>query len=149
MTTAKRTNYFTGYRKKNKRIDLWFPIEFYHQVEELSKKFDRKKTDFIRDCLRVIAGWSFLLLFPKEFALLIQHLTRIGTNVNQIATRVNVTGRLHVLELELLRTEVPEAVELVKNTLSDLQWLLPLIRWRLKIDPGFRKELINLLKETG
>lgn len=148
MKTAKRTAYHRTYRQENKLIGLWFPKKAYQKIEALSKQFRKKKTAFIKDCIWLVVGWSFLLLFQAETARIIQLLTRIGTNVNQIAAKVNTTNKLYETDLINLRQHVVKAIELVKNTLSDKRWLFPLIQWRLKTDSAFKKELAELLKKS-
>lgn len=107
---------------KNIERERKIPIQIYLSEDEKKlldykmKKYGFKsKSRFIRELV------TYGFVYNVDYSFLHEtnvQLSKIGTNINQIAHRVNVTGNISDNDLNYLKKELKDIWQLLKSTLS-------------------------------
>lgn len=101
-------------RNNHKKLTLRLDQKEYAHLLNLSHTTGLKFEPLLR---KLILGQSLRPRPPDEYAALLRQLSGIGTNVNQIAHRVNARQYAVKADLDELDALVREAYRLIKDTL--------------------------------
>ena len=108
---------------RNHRLEIRLSDE---EKNALDHKFElsgsQSKSRFIR--LMILEG--IIVHFDEEkFNKMVRDFTKAGSNINQIAVRVNSTGNLYAEDVEQIRQEIEELWRQLRYFQSQLQKLKP------------------------
>lgn len=101
-------------RRRNIHISVWMNEAEYKHLKTQAQIAGMGTDPFLRN---LAAGVRLRPRPPDEYAALLRQLPGIGTNVNQIAHRVNARQCATMTDLTELDALVREAYRLVKETL--------------------------------
>lgn len=108
-------NYMLDYRKKHKRIELWFTMQEFTQLKAKADLFQSSRSAF---CKAIVMSELLdlpLRLNASEIQQLQLDIRRIGNLINQVARRVNTTRQVY-----------PSDVGEINKRLYDLEDLIAL-----------------------
>ena len=101
-------------RNNVKQITVRLTADEYAHVKQLSKDSGLKMEPAIR---RLIMGVNLRPRPPDELPELLRQLSGIGTNINQIAKRVNAEGPTYQADMEEIRERLDQIWQLQRRIL--------------------------------
>ena len=106
------------YKRKGHRKEVLFKDDEWEVVKSKAAKMNLSTTRYI---VKVSLSDNYA---PKEFfdvAELIRQLSRIGTNINQIARKANTINNIYAEDYEQMRKEYAHLCLLLKQRISMLR----------------------------
>ena len=143
------TEYQRGLRKRKKRVDLLLDYQDYERIEAAASRHNMKVGPFIRACVEAYLDKRFLVPEQEPVRQLELGIRRIGSNVNQIARRVNAQGEAQVLDVAEMNRFLVELEGAISQALREPRDLLELIDEELTRDPSLGAKLEKIIQKHG
>lgn len=101
-------------RKGNKAIVIYFPPDQWNIVSRKAKEAKLRTGTYIR---RMAVKGEIKFYDLNEFSLMRTAFASIGSNINQIARNVNMTGSVYQQDIEDMKTEFEHFRNVMNNYL--------------------------------
>lgn len=99
-------------RKRNRKKQFWLSFEEERQLRLNAIKVGLSESEYVRS---LIMGYHPKEKPPKDFFDLMMELRKIGININQIAKKVNATGKIDIGYFRYEMDKLNSIVDRMKN----------------------------------
>ncbi len=100
--------------RAGRRKDVWFSDDNWEKINRKSELLGVTPMEYVRQCIDKNIIVKIVIPDLKE---LIFEINKIGTNINQIAHKVNIVDDVSKIDLEILLVKVEESYTLLNKDL--------------------------------